>query len=106
VLLDQLIGQIATLASVYHKPPQAFVTKTAPSREARTEEEEDFDAEYDENEASFHRYCVTNTLHFTRVLSSYSMIGQLYKLQCAWPRSCSAVVATMTARADTRCCSC
>jgi AP-1 complex subunit beta-1 len=56
VLLDQLIGQIATLASVYHKPPEAFVTKTAPSREARTEEEEDFDAEYDENEASFQRY--------------------------------------------------
>ena len=27
-LLDSLIGQISTLASVYHKPPEAFVTRT------------------------------------------------------------------------------
>jgi hypothetical protein len=26
-LLDELIGNMATLASVYHKPPQAFVSK-------------------------------------------------------------------------------
>lgn len=27
-LLDSLIGQLSTLASVYHKPPEAFVTRT------------------------------------------------------------------------------
>jgi hypothetical protein len=26
-LLDELISHISTLASVYHKPPEAFVTK-------------------------------------------------------------------------------
>jgi AP-1 complex subunit beta-1 len=28
-LLEQLIGQIATLASIYHKPPEAFVVRQA-----------------------------------------------------------------------------
>lgn len=27
-LLDELIGQIATLSSIYHKPPEAFIMKT------------------------------------------------------------------------------
>eukprot|EP00611_Tribonema_gayanum_P002786 TRINITY_DN12105_c0_g1_i1.p1 TRINITY_DN12105_c0_g1~~TRINITY_DN12105_c0_g1_i1.p1 ORF type:complete len:907 (-),score=479.65 TRINITY_DN12105_c0_g1_i1:164-2884(-) len=51
-LLDLLVGQIATLASVYHKPPEAFVTKAAPVKDARADEaEEDFD-EYEEEDAA------------------------------------------------------
>jgi len=26
-LLDELIGHIATLSSIYHKPPEAFIMK-------------------------------------------------------------------------------
>lgn len=40
-LLEELISQIATLASVYHKPAEAFVTKTLPAVGA---------VEYDEDE--------------------------------------------------------
>ncbi len=32
-MLDCMIAQISTLASVYHKPPEAFVTRVAPVRE-------------------------------------------------------------------------
>lgn len=40
-MLDRLIGHIATLASIYHKPPEAFVSKVAPQREARIEDDEE-----------------------------------------------------------------
>ncbi|CAM6092286.1 unnamed protein product [Calypogeia fissa] len=38
-LLDDLLANIATLASVYHKPPEAFVSRVRPSPQ-RDEEEE------------------------------------------------------------------
>lgn len=37
-LLDELLGNIATLSSVYHKPPEAFVTRVKTAQ--RTEEED------------------------------------------------------------------
>lgn len=43
-LLDELMKQIATLASVYHKPPEAFVVRALPA--ASGEEEEDIIEEY------------------------------------------------------------
>lgn len=47
-LLDELMGQIATLSSIYHKPPQAFVTKTF----ANPVVEDDDDDEPDEEPLS------------------------------------------------------
>ncbi|XP_009591222.1 beta-adaptin-like protein B [Nicotiana tabacum] len=41
-LLDELLSNIATLSSVYHKPPEAFVTRVKTTQ--RTEEEEYTDA--------------------------------------------------------------
>lgn len=38
-LLDELLANIATLSSVYHKPPDAFVTRVVSSAQ-RTEDEE------------------------------------------------------------------
>ncbi|BBN00025.1 AP-1 complex subunit beta-1 [Marchantia polymorpha subsp. ruderalis] len=38
-LLDDLLANIATLASVYHKPPDAFVSRTRPTQQ-RDEDEE------------------------------------------------------------------
>ncbi len=39
-MLDRLIAQISTLASVYHKPPEAFVTRVAPVRDEPAEDDE------------------------------------------------------------------
>ena len=47
-LLDTLIGQIATLSSIYHKPPEVFVTR-ANIRSAPESAEDDYDYE-DEND--------------------------------------------------------
>lgn len=41
-LLDELLSNIATLSSVYHKPPEAFVTRVKTTQ--RTDEEEYADA--------------------------------------------------------------
>jgi len=51
-LLTTLIGQIATLSSVYHKPPDAFVVRGAsgPSGIYDEEEEEDEEEYEDEND--------------------------------------------------------
>lgn len=40
-LLDELLGNIATLSSIYHKPPEAFVTRVKTSQ--RTEEDDYID---------------------------------------------------------------
>jgi AP-1 complex subunit beta-1 len=49
-LLNVLIGQIATLSSVYHKPPEAFVVR-GPRAAAEEFEEEEEEEEYeDEND--------------------------------------------------------
>jgi AP-1 complex subunit beta-1 len=40
-LLDELISQIATLASVYHKPPDAFVIKAIQNVSATNDEDEE-----------------------------------------------------------------
>lgn len=40
-LLDELISQIATLASIYHKPPEAFVMKSLSSSAVEEEDEAD-----------------------------------------------------------------
>ena len=47
-LLDQLVYQIATLASIYHKPPEAFVVRTAvPVGQATSpRDDEDYDMDY------------------------------------------------------------
>ncbi len=39
-MLDRMITQISTLASVYHKPPEAFVTRVAPARDEPPEDDE------------------------------------------------------------------
>lgn len=39
-LLDQLLPNIATLASIYHKPPEAFVSRNRPSPPSSAAEEE------------------------------------------------------------------
>ena len=39
-LLEDLMNQIATLASIYHKPPEAFVVKTVAAHAAADEEDE------------------------------------------------------------------
>jgi len=53
-LLNDLIPHISTLASVYHKPPESFVTKLKGLSKGRglkvKEEEEDEESEYDHNE--------------------------------------------------------
>lgn len=52
-LLNELIPHISTLASVYHKPPESFVTKLkglAKGSRLRVKEEEDEESEYDNNE--------------------------------------------------------
>ena len=50
-LLNVLIGQIATLSSVYHKPPEAFVVRGPRIGASEDyEEEEDEEAYEDEND--------------------------------------------------------
>jgi len=52
-LLSGLIGHLATLASVYHKPPEAFVTKSVTRLETQDLDEDDTDYNYDvENEST------------------------------------------------------
>lgn len=46
-LLDTLIGNLSSLAAIYHKPPEAFVTKKAHSRE---EDSDDDDESTDEDD--------------------------------------------------------
>jgi len=48
-LLDQLIGQIATLSSIYHKPPEVFVTR-ANIKTVGDSEDDDADVYEDEND--------------------------------------------------------
>lgn len=52
-LLDELLANIATLSSVYHKPPEAFVTrvKTVTQRTEDDEYPEGSDAGYSESSA-------------------------------------------------------
>jgi AP-1 complex subunit beta-1 len=45
-LLDELIGQIATLSSIYHKPPESFVMKAVQSNG------DDDDDDYEDDEVS------------------------------------------------------
>lgn len=53
-LLNALIGQIATLSSIYHKPPEAFVVRRAAGNMSGTElgedDEDDEDGQFGENE--------------------------------------------------------
>ena len=42
-LLDSLIGNLSSLAAIYHKPPEAFVTKKAHTREAESSDEDSSD---------------------------------------------------------------
>lgn len=51
-LLDELLANIATLSSVYHKPPDAFVTRVKTVQ--KTEEEEYPDGEGGYSETSSH----------------------------------------------------
>ncbi|KAK4435379.1 Beta-adaptin-like protein C [Sesamum alatum] len=55
-LLDELLANIATLSSVYHKPPDAFITRVKTLQ--RTEEEYYPDGEGGNSESSYH---ATNT---------------------------------------------
>lgn len=50
-LLNILIGQIATLSSVYHKPPEAFVVRRGAGEATEIDDDEDEDDEYDEGNA-------------------------------------------------------
>jgi len=53
-LLNELIPHISTLASVYHKPPESFVTKlkglSKGGSRLRVKEDEEEEGDYDENE--------------------------------------------------------
>lgn len=52
-LLNDLIPQISTLASVYHKPPESFVTKLkglSKGRGLKVKEDEEDESEYDQSE--------------------------------------------------------
>ena len=49
-LLNVLIGQIATLSSVYHKPPEAFVVRRAAGISADDDEEDDDDENYEDGD--------------------------------------------------------
>lgn len=51
VLLNVLIGQIATLSSVYHKPPEAFVVRRAAGISADDDEDDDDDENYEDGDA-------------------------------------------------------
>jgi AP-1 complex subunit beta-1 len=51
-LLDELIGQIATLASIYHKPPEAFIMKTINIAGNDDEEEPEEEPLGDDDEGS------------------------------------------------------
>lgn len=57
-LLDELVANISTLASVYHKPPESFVSKmkgkqkTFKHRQARAEQRDDEEEEVYEDEQS------------------------------------------------------
>jgi AP-1 complex subunit beta-1 len=44
-LLEELISQISTLASIYHKPPEAFVMKSIAANTTEEEETEDVEEE-------------------------------------------------------------
>ena len=46
-LLNTLISQIATLSSVYHKPPEAFVVRRGTGEDKEEEEDDDEEEEYD-----------------------------------------------------------
>ncbi|XP_022157680.1 beta-adaptin-like protein B [Momordica charantia] len=52
-LLDELLANIATLSSVYHKPPEAFVTRAKPAAQRTDDEDypEGSDAGYSESPA-------------------------------------------------------
>ena len=66
-LLDHLISQIATLASIYHKPPEAFVMK---SISAATTAEDDEEGEGEEEGAGGHGWFLLCCLFvFRRVFS-------------------------------------
>ncbi|KAJ0857241.1 putative clathrin/coatomer adaptor, adaptin-like, coatomer/calthrin adaptor appendage [Helianthus annuus] len=49
-LLDELLANIATLSSVYHKPPETFVTRVRTLQ--KTEEEEEFPEGYSETSSA------------------------------------------------------
>jgi AP-1 complex subunit beta-1 len=49
-LLDELISQISTLSSIYHKPAEAFVMKSLQLSSNEAEEEEDQDEDQEEGE--------------------------------------------------------
>lgn len=66
-LLDELLANIATLSSVYHKPPDAFVTRVKTVQ--RTEEEDYPDGEGGNSESPAHAADVgaatTSSVHST-----------------------------------------
>ena len=57
-LLEDLMGYMSTLASIYHKPPEAFVVKQVPVGEGDDEDDEpidgpeDYDQDYGNNNSS------------------------------------------------------
>lgn len=50
-LLDELLANIATLSSVYHKPPDAFVTRVKTVQKTEEEEYPDGEGGYSESPA-------------------------------------------------------
>ena len=49
-LLDQLISEISTLSSIYHKPPEAFVPQKLSPDDNEEEEDEEDEEEFEEEE--------------------------------------------------------
>mmetsp|Transcript_52783 Transcript_52783/g.78244 ORF Transcript_52783/g.78244 Transcript_52783/m.78244 type:complete len:937 (+) Transcript_52783:192-3002(+) len=52
-LLNVLIGQIATLSSIYHKPPEAFVVRAHTHTSGGPGNGEDYDDDYEEEEQDY-----------------------------------------------------
>jgi hypothetical protein len=69
-LLENLMKQIATLASVYHKPPDAFVMRAAPANQLTEDgDEEDVVEEVydDEDEAEATGACILQFFKYRNV---------------------------------------
>lgn len=72
-LLNDLIPQISTLASVYHKPPESFVTKLkglSKGRSLKVNEAEEEENEYDQEPEEGEGNCVNTFLNEANVVCS------------------------------------
>eukprot|EP00249_Psilotum_nudum_P015475 c25346_g1_i2 orf=354-3071(+) len=79
-LLDELLANIATLASVYHKPPDSFVSRVKPTMQ-RTEDEDEYldgqDAGPSESSAPVPEMSGASTLTSSGIPSGLTTVAQV-----------------------------